>query len=128
MGEMKLDKLCNMPLLSEKHNGSLIMITESDLYSYPGLWLKNRGNALLEGVHPPYPKTYEYSGNIYGHGQILETYDFIAKVKGVRTYPWRIFAVADNEEDLIQNNMVYLLASPTELDRYFMDQAGCGNV
>ena len=115
-GEMTLDKLCNLPLLSEKQNGTLVMITESDLYDFPGLWVRNRGNALLEGVHPPYPKTYKYSGSIYGHGQIQETNNFIAKVRGVRTYPWRIFAVADNEADLIQNNLVYLLASPSELD------------
>jgi len=116
LGDMTLDKLVNLPVLSEKQNGSLLMLTESDLYDYPGLWVRNRGNALLEGVHPPYPKTYKNSGSVYGHGQIQETHDFIAKVKGVRTYPWRIFAVADNEEDLIQNNLVYLLASPTELD------------
>ena len=115
-GEMTMDKLCNLPFLLEKQNGSLVMISESDLYDYPGLWIRNRGDAMLEGVHPPYPKMYNYSGNIYGHGQILETYDFIAKVKGVRSYPWRIFAVADKEEDLIQNNLVYLLASPSELD------------
>ncbi len=115
-GDMKLDKLCNLPLLAEKQNGSLVMVSESDLYNYPGLWVRNRGNAILGGLHPPYPKTYKYPGNLYGHGQILETYDFIARVKGVRTYPWRIFAVADNEEELIQNNLVYLLASPSELE------------
>ncbi len=115
-GEMKAGKLCNLPLLAEKQNGSLVMLTESDLYDYPGLWLGNQGNALLEGLHPPYPRTINYSGNVYSHGQILETYDFIARVNGERTYPWRIFAVADNEEGLIQNNMVYLLASPNELE------------
>ncbi len=115
-GEMELDKRCYLPLLAEKKNGSLVMVTESDLYNFPGLWVENKGNAVLEGLHPPYPETYKYSGNIYNHGQILETYDFIAKVKGERTYPWRIFAVADNEEELIQNNLVYLLASPTELE------------
>ncbi len=116
VGKMTLDKLCNLPILTEKQNGALVMFTESDLYDFPGLWVQKRGNAVLEGVHPPYPKTYKDSGNIYGYGQVLEAYDFIAKVKGVRTYPWRIFAVADNEEDLIQNNLVYLLASPVELD------------
>ena len=123
-GEMNLSKLCNLPLLTEKQNGHLITVTESDLYDYPGLWLRSNGNATLEGIHPPYPKTYNYSGSVYSHGQILETYDFIAKVKGVRTYPWRIFAVADNEEDLIQNNMVYLLASPSELEDISWIQPG----
>lgn len=115
-GEISPGKLFNLPLLTEKHNGPLITLTESDLYNFPGLWLASGRNATMEGVHPPYPKTLKYSGSVYGHGQILESYNFIAKVKGTRTYPWRIFAVSDNEEDLIQNNLVYLLASPSELD------------
>lgn len=116
ISEMNTGDLCNLPLLVEKKSGSFIMVTESDLYNYPGLWLRNKGGAELEGIHPPYPKKYNYSGNVYSHGQILETYDFIGKVKGERTYPWRIFAVAENEEGLILNNLVYLLASPCALE------------
>jgi alpha-glucosidase len=115
-GDIKEEKLCNLPLLVEKQHGSMIMLTESDLYDYPGLWLVNRGKAILDGVHPPYPKTLNYSGSVYRHGQIQDTYDFIAKVQGERTYPWRIFGVSENEEALIQNNMVYLLASPCAVE------------
>ena len=115
-GELKEVKLCNLPLLVEKHSGPMIMVTESDLYDYPGLWLVNRGKALLEGRHPPSPKSLHYSGSVYGHGQRKETYDFIARVKGQRSYPWRIVALAENEEELILNNMVYLLASPCVLE------------
>ena len=50
------------------------------------------------------------------HGQIAESENFIAKVDGTRTYPWRIFAVADDEIELVDNNMVYLLASPNVLE------------
>jgi alpha-glucosidase len=115
-GEMEAGKLCHLPMLAEKHHGSLVMVTESDLHDYPGLWLVNRGEAALKGQHPPYPKTLNYSGSVYNHGQIEESFDFIAKVRGERTYPWRIFGVADNEQELIQNNMVYLLASPCALE------------
>ena len=116
LSDMESGKLCYLPLLVEKQNGSFVMVTESDLYSYPGLWLKNTGQAVLEGVQPPYPKKLNYSGNIYSHGQIAESHDFVAKVKGKRSYPWRIFALAENEEELIHNNLVYLLASPCELE------------
>jgi len=115
-GDVKLGKLCNLPVLAEKQNGSLVIVSESDLYNYPGLWVENRTKAILEGVYPPYPKEYNYSGSVYGHGQITETHDFLARVKGERSYPWRIFAVADNEEELIKNNLVYLLASPNEME------------
>jgi alpha-glucosidase len=116
LSEMETPKLCYLPMLVEKGKGPFIMVTESDLYNFPGLWLRNRGGAVLEALHPPYPKALNYSGSVYGHGQVQETYDFIAKVEGQRSYPWRIFAVAENEEKLIENNLVYLLASPCELE------------
>lgn len=107
--------LCHLPALIEKQNGSFVMITEADLYNYPGLWLSGTGKAALNAINPPFPKKYSYSGSIYVHGQISEKEEFIAKVKGTRTFPWRIFAVAEKEAELISNNMVYLLASPSEL-------------
>jgi alpha-glucosidase len=107
--------LCHLPALVEKQNGSFVMITEADLYNYPGLWLSGTGKSELKATNPPFPRKYNYSGNIYGYGQIAEKEDFIAKVKGSRTFPWRIFAVAGSEAGLINNNMVYLLASPTSL-------------
>ncbi len=107
--------LCHLPALIEKSNGSFVMVTEADLYNYPGLWLAGTGKQELTATHPPYPKKYRYSGSIYDHGQIAEKYEYIARVSGTRTYPWRIFAFAEKEANLIANNMVYLLASPTKL-------------
>ena len=110
------EQLCHLPLLVEKQNGLFVMVTEADLYNYPGLWLKGTGKAEFTATHPPFPKKLRYTGSIYGHGQIDETEDFIAKVGGSRTFPWRIFGVAGNEAELIENNMVYLLASQNILE------------
>lgn len=109
-------KLCSMPFLVEKQNGYFVMITEADLYNYPGLWLKGTGQAQLSATNPPYPKTLSHKGSLYEHGQVEETQNFIAKVKGSRSFPWRIIALADNEKELVANNMVYLLASPSVID------------
>ena len=115
ISDIKKDQLCHLPLLVEKANGLFVMVSEADLYNYPGLWLKGSGAAQLAGTNPPYPKKLYYTGSVYGHGQIAENEKFIAKVAGTRTFPWRIFAVADNEIQLVDNNMVYLLASPNVL-------------
>ncbi len=104
-------KLCNLPFLVEKEDGSFVMITEADLYDYPGLWLKGSGEASLEGINPPFPKTFTGTASAYNNGQVASAHDYIAKVTGTRTYPWRIFAVARDESGLISNNIVYLLAS-----------------
>jgi alpha-glucosidase len=110
--KLKKGKLCSLPLLIEKQSGLLLMIAEADLYDYPGLWFQGTGQAKLSAVNPPYPKALTTTGSEYVQNQVARTYDYIAKVNGTRTYPWRIFAIADNEKDLISNSMVYLLASP----------------
>jgi alpha-glucosidase len=109
-------KLCNIPFLVEKQNGQLVMISESDLYNYPGLWLKGTGQAKLSAANPHYPRNLSYKGSIFEHGQVADVYNYIARAKGTRNYPWRIFAVAGNEKELIANNMVYLLATPSVID------------
>lgn len=108
-------KLCSLPFLVEKKNGTFVMITEADLYNYPGLWLQGTGSFQLAAINPPYPKTLSYEGSLYGQGQVSETHNYIAKVSGTRNFPWRIIAVADNEKELVANNMVYLLASPSAI-------------
>lgn len=115
LNELDPTRLCNLPFLVEKQSGKFVMITESDLFNYPGLWIKSAGSSQLEATHPPYPKTLVNTNSRYSSGQVGEAHDYIASVSGNRTYPWRIFAIADGEADLINNNMVYLLASPNEL-------------
>jgi alpha-glucosidase len=107
----------NLPILAEKQNGLFVLVTEADLYSYPCLWVKGTGRAQLTGFNHLYPKKLTYEDeNVYLHGRVSERHDYIARVNGNRTYPWRIVAVASNEKELITNNMVYLLASPNALE------------
>lgn len=112
---IKEGELCHLPLLIKKKNGLFLMITEADLYNYPGLWLKGTGKAQFTAANPKYPKEYRKTKSIYDQEQVRKTHDYIARVEGTRTYPWRIFAVADDEQQLVANDMVYLLATPCAL-------------
>ena len=103
-------KLCNLPLLIMKENGQRLLIAESDLTSYPGLWLQGTGKEKLISTHAKYPESYTESKSLYGYHQVNTTKDFIAQTIGRRTFPWRIFAFARNDGDLLKNDLVYLLA------------------
>lgn len=109
---IKAGKLISLPLLIEKRDGLFVMVTEADLYDYPGLWFKGTGQAQLSAINPPIPKSLTNTGSAYVRNQVAGTFGHIAQVKGSRTYPWRIFAVAADEKELIPNSMVYLLATP----------------
>ena len=116
--EIEKEKFCSMPFLVQKENGTFIIISEADLFNYPGLWVKNSEDNVLSAINPPYPKKLSYSGSLYNHGQVEQTFDYIARVKGTRNYPWRIFAVASGEKEIVGNNMVYLLSSPGVIKDY----------
>ncbi len=42
-------------------------------------------------------------------------HDYIARVEGTRTYPWRILAVADEDRELPTNDLVYALAAENRI-------------
>src|SRR4029079_11189324 len=41
--------------------------------------------------------------------------DFIARTKGKRDFPWRVFVVAKEDRELPSNDLVYRLASPSRV-------------
>lgn len=109
-------RLLILPLLVELNDGKKLCITESDLEDYPGMFLNNlTDKPSFKAVHAPYPKT-EVQG---GHNQlqmlVTERENYIAKTKGSRTFPWRIFVVSENDKELANNDMVYRLASPSRV-------------
>lgn len=114
--EIEEGRLLNLPVLVEKKSGPFVMFTESDLFAFPGLWAVSTGSTSLETTHSPYPRKLSFEGSIYSQGRVAETEDFVARVAGKRSFPWRIFAVADDEAALISNNMVYLLSSPNAIE------------
>ena len=90
-----------------------ITLLESDLVSYPNMWVKAEDDRL-SAVFAPYPSRMAYYP--YRHmTHVVETADYIAKSKGPRTYPWRIFAVSADDCQMPVNNLVYALARPNKI-------------
>ena len=106
------DKYAFLPATIESGDVK-VTILESDLRSYPGMFLKVDGKTL-KAAFAKYPKKmgyYKWRGMSY----VEETEDFIAKSTGVRTYPWRVIAMTENDTDMPVNNLVYALAAPNQI-------------
>lgn len=109
-------RLAFLPLLVDA-SAAKIVITEADLEDYPGLYLYNpTGGTSLQGHFAPYPAK-EVQG---GHNQLQllvpEREDFIARTEGTRLFPWRVFAIAQRDVELADNDMVYRLAAPSRVE------------
>ena len=109
-------KLASLPLLAVLEGGVKILVTETDLQDYPGLWMRGvvEKNGNLNGVLPYFPKTTVRTSN--RDIQPVDRDYYLAKTKGARSYPWRLFLVAEKDVQLLDNQMPWLLAEPSRLN------------
>ncbi len=94
-----------------------VCILESDVEHYPGMFLSNRKSAkAVYAEFAPMPdKVVE--GGYRKLQDIVETRKpYIAECKAVTNTPWRIVLVTDNANTLLDNDMVYRLASPSRIE------------
>ncbi len=107
-------RLAFLPL-SVDADGVTVAITETDLNDYPGLYLYNPdGTNSLKGKHAPYPTKIVDGGYNNIEGVVTETADYIARVDGPRTFPWRILVIGDDKV-VASSNLSYLLAEPSRI-------------
>jgi len=104
----------NKALILNPLNGPKIVITESDLDDYPGMWMRGSAGNILKRVSAKYPKTIEKHSD--RDLRITERENYIAKTKGTRSFPWRIFAIGEKDGDLINNQLSYLLATSVKIE------------
>jgi alpha-glucosidase len=103
------------PVLAAPDDAPRLVITESDIEDYPGMFLRALGNGLLRGEFAPYPLEEEITGGEFPQAIVTRRADWIARTAGTRTFPWRVIAVAADDRSLPENDIVYRLASPSRV-------------
>ena len=113
LSKMEPERLVFLPALVELKDGKKAVITEADLEDFPGLLLRNeKGLNGFTAVHAGYPKVEEQGGHNNLQYVVKERENFIAKVNGKRTFPWRCIVISENDKELANSDLVYKLASP----------------
>ena len=117
LSKMEPERLVFLPALVELKDGKKAVITEADLEDFPGLLLRNeKGLNGFTAVHAGYPKVEEQGGHNNLQYVVKERENYIAKVQGRRSFPWRCIVISENDKDLANSDMVYKLASPCRVD------------
>lgn len=113
--EWNKDRLAFLPLMVDGPSGKKILITESDLLNYPGMYLYNYdGGQVLSGKFAPYPAEVKQGGHNNLQMEVQSREGYIAQCEGVTTFPWRVVAVSANDVDMVTNDLVYRLATPAD--------------
>lgn len=101
-------------LFDNKKQGLKVVIAESDLNNYPGMYLQKQDNSM-HGFWALYPK--EVVMGSWGNfvTVVKERTNYITRTAGNQLFPWRVMIVSDDDRNLLANNMIYLLAKPQQI-------------
>jgi len=108
------ERFCSAPALIDV-DGIKLVISEADLRDYPGMYLMGNDKELsLKGKFPRVVLEEEQTSD--RDMKPVSRADYIAKTSGERTFPWRVIAIAENDGDLITNQMIYLLSEACKIE------------
>lgn len=108
--EYEDNSLFSAPFLFQVEGSGFLLVSESDLTDYPGLWLQK-----TEGrFHAVFPQKVinTQDGVCINERFVTERAGYLAETAGKRSYPWRVFVVTETETELITNQLIYLLGTP----------------
>ena len=115
ISEWNKDRLAFLPLMVEGPKGKKIVVTESDLFDYPGMYLYNKDSGKkLTADFAPYPKEVRQGGHNNLQLEVQNRHPYIARCIGNDKFPWRIVAVSEDDIQMADNDMVYRLARPAD--------------
>ncbi|WP_461643358.1 glycoside hydrolase family 97 protein [Labilibaculum euxinus] len=103
-----------LPLLIEHSKGYKMLMTEADVSDYPHMFLKKTGVNTLSATFPSYPLETKLIGD--RGSEIVKGADHIAKTTGKRSFPWRLMVISEKDAQLMESNLVYLLAPENKLE------------
>lgn len=106
-------KLASLPVLFDV-SGTKLLLTESALFNYAGMWIKGDGKDGVRATFAHYPKEKKVTSD--RDETVVSRENYIAKVNGSQDFPWRILMVEQADKDIITNQLPFLLGVPSAGD------------
>lgn len=114
IGMISSHRFCSLPALVEPGNGYKVLITESGLRDYPGMWLKGTGSQALRAAFPGVAVGEEQTRD--RDVKVTDYAPYLAITDGKRKFPWRILAISRDDAGLLTNQMSWLLGDTCRIE------------
>jgi alpha-glucosidase len=120
------DRMAMNPLLVKTQKGTNMLISEANLFAYPGMFLCKNGT-ILQGIFPKYPKkeSEQWPGKLrltnfpqLSKKVVRKTEDYLAMCSGKNEFPWRVVMVSGNDKDLLTNTLIAELAKQADVEKF----------
>lgn len=116
VSQLEPNRLAFLPVLIECARQKKVVITETDLQHYPGMFVRGDGNSGFKSVFAPYASAEVQGGHNDLQMLVTAREPFLAKCEANQHFPWRILAVAASDEQLLNSDLAYVLAQPSRID------------
>ncbi|QEM13200.1 glycoside hydrolase family 97 protein [Mucilaginibacter rubeus] len=114
LSEVTKDSLAFLPVLVDVGSSKKAAILEADLQDYPGMYLTGNEQSL-QGAFAKYP-TVETTGGYANMNYVVDgRADYIAKIKGTRSFPWRVVIISTDDKQLVNNDIVQKISEPSRV-------------
>ncbi len=116
LDEIEKGAFCSLPVLFDTKNAK-VLFTESALVDYPGMFLAKTAKNTMASTFPKYVlKAVPNQESYPDRNQIIEKEaDYIAKIDGKRSFPWRVFIISDDDRTFVESNLVASLADKSRI-------------
>ena len=108
-------RLAFLPLVVEPSENIRVLLTESDVADYPGLYLNRNEGLNLRGVFANRPKRLRQGGYLNAQMLVEEREDYAAKIDGPRSLPWRVAVISPDDTGLAQSELGYILGGESRI-------------
>ncbi|MEQ1799243.1 MAG: glycoside hydrolase family 97 protein [Lacibacter sp.] len=114
LSKVYTDTLGFLPVLINEGKKKAVIL-EADLEDYPGMFVSSNSNNGLKGVFAPYPVEFFQGGYNKLNTMASKRADYIAKVNGSRSFPWRAVVISNNDAALLNSDLVQKLSAPSRI-------------
>lgn len=116
LSKITQQQFASLPLLVNVNDTKLVL-TETALNNYPGLWLKGTKQNSLSATFPRYVEHAELKKGSDRNENIIKRANYLANYSDNKAinFPWRVIAIAENDKDLLTNQLSFLLAQENKI-------------
>lgn len=113
LSELDKAKFAIPPVLVDA-GGTKLLFADADTYHYAGTYLRPTGKGFdfVFANYPAREELFEWGNKLY----VTEREDYIVETELNRPFPWRVVGVFDNEADILEDELIYLLSRKSEED------------
>ena len=115
ISDITTGEFCSLPVLFDTKKAK-VLLTEASLLKYPGLFFAKDRENTFSATFPKYVLKAIPNDSLPDRNQIItEEANFIAKVDGKRSYPWRVFIISDDDRTFVESNLVTQLSPESKI-------------